>query len=85
MTTVTEHTIDIDKILKGKMGAKAKFVPRPLVGWLKKIAHQDQVNAFLWESRDKVGVEWLEACVEYLDMTMIIPSETSLREVNSRS
>ena len=56
MTTVTEQTIDIDQILKGKMGAKAKFVPRPLVSWLKKIAHQDQVNAFLWDNRDKVGV-----------------------------
>jgi hypothetical protein len=47
MTTVTERTIDIEKILKGKMGAKAKFVPGFLVSWLKKIAHQDQVNAFL--------------------------------------
>lgn len=72
MSDITEKTIDIEKILKGKMGAKAKFVPGFLVSWLKKIAHQDQVNAFLWESRDKTGVEWLEACVEYLDMTLQI-------------
>ena len=70
MATVTEKTIDIDSILKGKMGAKAKFVPRFLVNWLIRIAHQDEVNAFLWDSRDKVGVEWLEACVKYLDMTL---------------
>ena len=63
-----EKTIDIDKILKGKLGAKAKFVPGFLVNWLKRVAHEDQVNAFLWESRDKVGVEWLEECVRYLDM-----------------
>ena len=53
MATITEKTIDIDNILKEKMGTKAKFVPRPLVAWLKRIAHQDEVNAFLWESRDK--------------------------------
>ena len=52
-----EKTIDIDKILKGKLGAKAKFVPLFIVNWLKRVAHEDQVNAFLWESRDKVGVE----------------------------
>ena len=72
MATVTEQTIDIEKILKGKMGAKAKFVPSPLVKWLKRIIHQDEVNAFLWESRDKTGVEWLEECVSYLDMTLEI-------------
>ena len=78
MASVTEKTIDIDKILKGKMGAKAKFVPRPLVNWLKRIAHQDQVNAFLWESRDKTGVDWLEECVKYLDMTLEVEGRENL-------
>ena len=70
MGQITEKTIDIDGILKGKMGAKAKWVPRPLVSWLKRIIHQDQVNAYLWESRDKVGTDWLEECVRYLQMTL---------------
>ena len=78
MATVTEKTIDIESILKGKMGAKAKFVPRPLVSWLKRIAHQDDVNAFLWESRDKSGVDWLEECVKYLDMTLDIQGMENL-------
>ncbi|MBQ9216216.1 MAG: glycerol acyltransferase [Prevotella sp.] len=78
MTTVTKQTIDIDQILKGKMGSKAKFVPGFLVNWLKRIVHQDQVNAFLWESRDKTGVEWLEECVKYLDMTLEIEGKENL-------
>jgi putative hemolysin len=78
MATETEKTIDIDKILKGKMGAKAKFVPRFMVGWLKRIAHQDQVNAFLWDNRDKSGVEWLEATARYLDMTLEIDGKENL-------
>ena len=73
-----EKTIDINKILKGKLGAKAKFVPAFLVNWLKRVAHEDQVNAFLWESRDKVGVEWLEECVRYLDMTLDIVGKENL-------
>jgi hypothetical protein len=47
MEQVTEKTIDIDEILKSKMGAKAKWVPGFLVSWLKRIVHQDKVNAFL--------------------------------------
>ena len=78
MATVTEKTIDIEQILKGKMGAKAKFVPSFLVNWLKRVVHEDQVNAFLWESRDKEGVEWLEECVKYLDMTLEIVGKENL-------
>ena len=70
MEQITEKTIDIDKILKGKMGAKAKWVPRPLVSWLKRIIHQDQVNAFIWSARDKVGVEWLDATLNYLQVSL---------------
>lgn len=72
MIDVTEKTIDIDKILESKMGARKKYVPRPLVSWLKHIVHQDEVNDFLWRSKDKTGVEWLEECVSYLDMTLKI-------------
>ena len=70
MMTVTEKTIDIDKILHDKLGSKAKFVPGFMVSWLKRIAHQDQVNAYLWESRHLVGTDWLEECVRYLDATL---------------
>ena len=82
MAGLTEKTIDIEKILKSKMGPKAKFVPGFLVSWLKRIAHQDQVNAFLWDSRDKVGVEWLEDCVRYLDMTLEIEGKENLPDPN---
>ena len=71
-------TIDLDAVLRGKMGAKAKWVPRFLVNWLKKTIHEDEVNRFLWESRDKVGVDWLEECVRYLDMTLNIEGMENL-------
>ena len=82
MSQANEKTIDIDKILRGKMGAKAKYVPGFLVRLLKRIAHQDQVNAFLWESRDKLGTEWLEECVRYLDMTLEIRGQENLPSPN---
>ena len=82
MAAVTEKTIDIEKILKSKMGTKAKFVPGFLVNWLKRIAHQDQVNAYLWDSRDKVGVEWLEDCMHYLDSTLDIVGKENLPDPN---
>ena len=82
MATVTEKTINIDEILKGKMGTKAKFVPSFLVEWLKRIAHQDQINAFIWDNRDKIGVDWLEAVAKYLDMTLDVVGKENLPDPN---
>lgn len=78
MNSITEKTIDISDILRGKMGSKAKFVPSPLVKWLKHIVHQDEVNKYLWDSRHLTGVEWLEDCMRYLDMTLEIVSKENL-------
>ena len=81
-TIITEKTIDLDNILQSKMGSKAKWVPRPLVWWLKRIIHQDQVNDYLWESRHLVGTEWLEECVRYLDATLNIVGSENLPDKN---
>ena len=78
MAQITEKTINIDKILHDKMGDKAKWVPGLLVNWLKRIVHQDQVNKFLWDSRDKTGTEWLEECVRYLEMTLVVKGRENL-------
>lgn len=78
MNSITEKTIDISDILKGKMGSKAKYVPSPLVKWLKHIVHQDEVNKYLWDSRHLTGVEWLEDCMRYLDMTLEIIGKENL-------
>lgn len=82
MNTISEKTIDIDAILHSKLGDKDKFVPKPLVRWLKHIIHQEEVNRFLWESRHEIGVEWLERCVKYLDMRLVIKGQENLPDKN---
>lgn len=77
-----EKTIDIEKILQDKMGSKAKYVPNFVVHWVKKIIHEDEVNRFLWESRDKTGTEWLTECVKYLQMTIEIEGLENLPDKN---
>ena len=68
MDSIPKKTIDVEQVLKSKMGAKAKWVPRPVVKWLKHIVHEDWLNQFLWDNRDLKGTPWLEACVKYVDM-----------------
>lgn len=78
MTATGPFTIDIAKVLRDKAGDKARYVPRFVVAWLKKIIHQDQVNEFILAEGDKQGVEWLEDCVKYLDMRLQVEGEENL-------
>lgn len=82
MLETTERTIDLDRIIREKMGTKARYVPSVAVRWLKHIIHQDEVNRFLWESRDKKGTEWLEECTRYLDMALDIEGLENLPDKN---
>ncbi|MBO4827109.1 MAG: glycerol acyltransferase [Prevotella sp.] len=79
MKAITQKTVDVDEILASKIGKKARYVP---TWWLKRVVHQNKVNAFLWESRDKTGVEWLEECVKYLKMNLQVEGKENLPDKN---
>lgn len=67
MTDDSLFLIDVDKILRTKAPKQYKYIPKFVVSYLKKIVHQDEINVFLNESKDKLGVDFLEACMEFLD------------------
>lgn len=70
--------IDVERIIRAKAGRKARYVPRFVISWLKHILHQTEVNRFLTASSDKTGVEWLEECVRYLDMNLVVEGREHL-------
>ena len=78
METITEKTVDIEKVLRSKMGPKARWVPGFAVNWLKRIAHEDQVNDFLWQARDLTGTPWLLACLDFLKVKIEVSGKENL-------
>ncbi len=70
MGQVARKTIDIDKVLEGKLGSKKKWVPWFVTSWLKRITHQDYLNDFIWESRNLEGTPWLEATLNHLGVKL---------------
>lgn len=63
-------TIDLDSIIRSKMGTRARFVPQFLINWLKRTIHQDWVNTFILQEGDKEGVEWLRDALDYCGVTV---------------
>lgn len=73
-----EKIIDIEAILRQKLGNRMRFVPRFLVSWLKHIAHEDLVNQCLTEHKEKRGVEWIDGCVDFLGMQLTVKGRENL-------
>lgn len=82
MSKSQEKVIDIARVLEEKMGRKSRFVPRWAVDRLRSLVHEDEVNAFLRDSADLVGVPWLDACVRYLGLTLHVEGRENLPSPN---
>ena len=59
-------TIDIDSIVRSRLGKRAKYVPSFVLGGLKRLIHQDFINGYLRQGY--VGVDFCEHCLRYLDV-----------------
>jgi len=71
---------DIDKVIRGKAPKNYKYIPRFLVSYIKRIVHQDELNKFLGENTDKVGVDFLEATLKLFDTKVDIKGIENLPE-----
>ncbi len=67
MTMNETLQIDVDAILAAKAGKKARYVPRFLVSYLKKIIHQDEVNEFLLMNKDNQGLDFVNSFMKYFN------------------
>ncbi len=80
MTEDAVFLIDVEEIVKAKAGKKYKYVPGLLISYLKHIVHQDELNVFLRNNKDKEGVDFLEASMAFLDLKVDVKGIENLPE-----
>ena len=56
------QTLDLEAIIVARAGKKAKYIPKFLIRWFTRFAHQDYINGFLKEGY--VGVEFCENAIK---------------------
>lgn len=59
--------IDVEAILAAKAGKKARYVPRFLISYLKKIIHQDEVNQFLEANKDNYDMDFINEFMRFFN------------------
>lgn len=67
-----EKFIDIQKLIASKSPKLSKWLPRFVINYLKRILHQDQINAFIAKNKDVYNQEFCHNVMEYLDIKVIV-------------
>lgn len=62
--------IDTEKLIKKGNSPILKRMPQFVVNFIKKLIHQDEVNQQIIEHKDKYGLDFIEANMKYLDISM---------------
>ncbi len=62
--------IDVEKVFASKDAKLLKRIPNFLIRYLKRIVHQDEINALLSENEGVEGIEFIHKVMEYLDITV---------------
>ena len=67
-----ERMIDVERVIEQKNARLAKLIPSFVIRYLKRIIHQDEVNAFLTAYKSKHGLEFVDAAIKVFDPIIII-------------
>ena len=59
--------IDVNAVIASKSERLAKFTPKFLLRWLKKIIHQDELNSILEFSNGAIDVEFADKVLQWLN------------------
>ncbi len=63
--------IDVEEVIRKKNPRLAKRMPRLILRYLKRIAHQDEMNKFFSENQHKKDHEFVQAVIDRMNITPI--------------
>lgn len=73
----SERLIDIEALFASKNPKLLKLMPRFIISYLKRITHQDTVNAYVYRHRDKFGRFFAEAILREFGVKVKVAGKNS--------
>lgn len=65
-----EKFIDVSRLIKSKNPKLLKWLPRFVINYLKRILHQEEINAFLKVNKEKRNLEFCDEVMKYFNITV---------------
>jgi 1-acyl-sn-glycerol-3-phosphate acyltransferase len=70
---VAKQLVNVEELLRSKAPKVYKFLPRFVINYVKRIVHEDDVNAILDAHQDLKGIEFANAALQ--DMGVLVSSD----------
>jgi hypothetical protein len=68
---IPEKLIDLEAVFASKNPYVLKFIPTFLMNYLKRLVHQDEVNGYIYNHRDKSGLPFVKAILKEFGVNTI--------------
>jgi putative hemolysin len=75
---ITEKTLDVRKAFRDKSPGLSKWIPGFIYSFVEKKIHQKQLNEFLYQNKDKQGLDFVKASLETLDIKLKVVGEENI-------
>jgi 1-acyl-sn-glycerol-3-phosphate acyltransferase len=62
-SSITERTIDIENVFRQKSPNGARFIPWFVFNYLRRVIHEKEINAFLYENQHLIGVDFVDMLI----------------------
>jgi putative hemolysin len=67
----SEKLVDVEEVIRKKNPRLAKALPRFILGYLKRIVHQDLVNKLISDNKDTYGLDFVANILKLINTTYI--------------
>ncbi len=71
-TEIGKNFLNIENVIRSKNPKLLKFLPRFIISYLKRIIHQDEMNATIYNHRDKFGLDFVDATLKDFNISIEI-------------
>lgn len=78
VTEEQEKFIDIRNVIHSKSPKLAKWIPKPLIKYLQRTIHEDEINRIMIKFHDLTGLDFVDALIEELGVEVRLDGENNI-------
>jgi len=72
---ITEKSIDVRQLIADRNPRLLRVLPGFVLRYLHNILHIDEINEFLWKNKDKIGLNFVDAVIDFLGAIVEVEGE----------
>lgn len=78
-----EKFIEIREVIRKKSPGLAKWIPSPLISYLKRTVHEDDINDIMFRFRDLKGLDFVDALINDLGVDVVLEGAENIPQDDS--